>query len=247
MKDAPYNQRVIAFLENNSPQEFNRASIALYTKIPKASLGTVLTRLVKDRKIQKCAKRGFYRAAGTIELEHGRIFKELKIHHLTLYCNDAKKMLQMNTPLAVETAPDKKINPRNKGIDVTHWWRGNPINIQIYRSKGSIMVYSRFSNSALDYSEFNAFCAWLEAMFSAIPLNKWLLKTVDINSDTPLLHLAGLNEISLKTFKNMWLEIYQKGTLVRAEARLTTEIRLSQALEIFKNWLGVIEAEIVVK
>lgn len=124
---------------------------------------------------------------------------------------------------------------KNHSITLNEDWEGRSVSLTTH--KNLIEIWLKSSHKPLNYDEFTNFNHYLKGKFPQILDSQWVIKQIDIGIDTPLIHLKGVSEITLKIFKNLWLSIYQKFDKVRIEARTTQEICFADCLDVYAKFL----------
>ena len=197
-------------------------------------------RLSREGKIIK-SHRGYYRSINTIfKIDNQNIFYEdlllhgIKIEYRGPLCNQI-----YTTPYLMGHNYTMHRHRKNHSITLNEEWEGRTVCLTSH--KNLIEIWLKSSHKPLNHDDFVHFNHYIKGKFPQIHESKWIIKQLDIGLDTPLIHLKGISEITLKIFNNMWLSIYQKFDKVRIEARTTQEIGLSDCLDVYARFLRTLQ------
>lgn len=216
--------RIIKYLEETAPTLSNPTTISNALNIKNNIIRATLHKLLKGNKVVR--QHGFYRAL--YEPEHLREeLNNVRLHHIKI---EAKATYKDSSVLAAtfRRAATRRIWSlifRGRGVTITQHDMGL---VEIFPKLGK-------SEKAFSFWDFDAFISWLDGITYHNPLQRCMLRTLDINCDLRRLNLHGLSEISLKGFRNAWARLYIKDPYqTRLEWCMTTEIGLKEALDILK-------------
>ena len=214
-------ERIEAFLEVNSPNEFNLKTIARHMSGDKlAAVKKSIQRALVDPK-SKIVKvhEGWYRAARTPEMmSKVATAKRLGIHGIEI----AGKCPDDPTRSRLMSNSDIKINSNGQ---YSFEFLGRIITITLYPRSPTILVQLSSTNNPLTFEEFNGFCFWLFGWGATAKIldHTWEVKQFGWNVDFLNLDMtkSGFKRITLKAFRNDYFQIYQKHKdVVRFEAHM---------------------------
>lgn len=173
--------------------------------------------------------RGWYRAKlnlDIIRMHSGA--KRLGIHGIKL----EGRCTQASTGYCLRGPPTKEGRKRKTYQRV---FRERVVTITIH-DKGLVEVFVKTDEVPFDFQEFDCFVAWIEGILEGVEPSSWHIRQVGFNVDIIGLRLDGISSLKLSTFKNAWLQIYQRGDdVVRFESHLVTDVTLQEALTVIKQ------------
>lgn len=185
-----------------------------------------------DPKIVKIGV-GLYKAVTTIDNIHLVENPPLELHGIKI-----EGYLQKG----IQTIAFLQLNNYRETTNFRHTKKevflGRVVTITIHK-KGLVEIFVNASNNPFDPVEFNELCNILfEGYFSGLGvISQKRCRQWDIAKDFVGLRLDGVKAVTLRSFRNAMLKVYyhEKKSATRVEARLTTELSLSNALELIGN------------
>ena len=217
-------ERIEAFLEANTPAEFQLVIIAQHMKgasyeaVKKSvqrSLTDAKSKIVKVRE-------GWYRAARTPEMmSKVATAKRLGLHGIEI----SGKCPNDPTRSRLLRNSDLKINQNGQ---YSFEFLSRHVTITLYPRSPTILVQLQATNNPLSFEEFNGFCFWLFGWGAneRILDHTWQVKQWGWNLDFVNLDItkSGFKRFTLKAFRNDWFQIYQKQRdVLRVEAHMNPQ------------------------
>lgn len=203
-------ERIEAFLEANSPSEFQIAYIALkmkgatYEAVKKCIQRSLIDPKSKIVKVRD----GWYRAARTPEMMSKiATAKRVGIHGIEI----AGKCPDDPTRSRLLRDSEFKINHNGQ---YSFEFLGRPVTMTLYPHSPTILVQLQATSNPLTFDEFNGFCFWLFGWGAREKIldHTWQVKQWGWNLDFVNLDMtkSGFKRLTLKSFRNDWFQIYQK-------------------------------------
>lgn len=228
-------QRIVKFLEESIPEEYNAKTIALLLKINYNTAKDALARLAKNGKIVR-AHHGFYRAK--ISAEDLKKIEEplLSIHGPKIECciPDLASKWEEGISLTQAFMPTRQ---RHENIiTTTMWFEMRRVTVTFHK-KGLVEIFCSTSECPMDYVTFTKFVSFVDGLLHIFGSDLYKanarLRQIGLNYDYRALRLDGVNSIKLQTFHNAWAQIYNKGRdYMRIEEHMVMDISLAEAVTI---------------
>lgn len=245
--------RVKDYLDKITPREVTAKQISYATGIVYATVRTNLRRLILDKAIFQASK-GLYRSNNFDIESSASVVKEIKLHGLKFELRVKSESIWwqgLTPPRTMDVSLHK--HPVNGGVTWEEWFESRwKLSLTSQRKAGLIEAYLQCSKDPLKFSDFRRFLAFLEGRFTPIPVEKWDVRQFGLAHDTPFWEWrGGPGFVGLRAVENSWLNIYQKGDLLRIETHGTLKVSpavfvhsLADAIEslqsrIFKGAEGV--------
>lgn len=231
-----YSQ-IVKYLDKHPNEEFTPKDLAFELHLNHNTIKSYCVRLFNEGKIIK-SHRGYYRSVNTIyRFDSENIFYEdILLHGIKLEYRGKLCNYIYTNPFLLGDNLTLHRHRKNHSITLSEEWEERIIRFTSHRN--CIEVWIKSSDKPLDYDVFINFEHYLKGKFPKILDFEWKIRQLDIGTDSPLLHLKGVSEISLRVFKNLWLAIYQKYDRVRIEARsIHKELDLPELLKVYHEFL----------
>lgn len=231
---------IVDYLDKHPNDEFTPKQLAFNLRLNHNTVKSCCFRLFKNGKITK-SHRGYYRSVIAIfKIDNEGIFyTDILLHGIKIEYRGELCNYIYTTPYLIGYNFTIHRHRINKAPTLSEEWEGRIIKITAHKSL--IEIWLKSSNKPLNHEEFINFNHYLRGKFPQILPTQWTIKQLDIGTDTPLLHLKGISEMTLKVFNNLWLSIYQKFDKVRIEARTTQNISFEDCLNTFGRFLNTLK------
>ncbi len=228
-------QKILKFLEESVPEEYNAKTIALLLKINYNTAKDALTRLAKNDKIVR-AHRGFYRAK--IKADDLKKIEAplLSIHGPKIECYIPNLASKWEEGISL-TQAFMPVRQRHENIiTTTMWFEMRRVTVTFHK-KGLVEIFCSTSECPMDYVTFTKFVSFVDGLLHIFGSDLYKanarLRQIGLNYDYRALRLDGVNSIKLQTFHNAWAQIYNKGRdYMRIEEHMVTDISLAEAVTI---------------
>ena len=220
-------------------------TIQQLTKANYSSIRVTLRRMVKAGNIRQ-NDQGLYVSVEMMIHDNGLIQERLRMHGINLRaeCNSTKSSLSSDAASDVTRGGHR--HNRNHSITYNEEWNERTITITHHDNAGVILVALMSGDNDLEYTDFLAFCSFLQGRFPKILLAQWEVVQLGINWDTDRIQLQGVQKLSLQHYKDLWFNIYRReDNTVRIEAHTTKKMGLAEILETFALFVQIVDAPTV--
>lgn len=221
--------------------------IAFYTHLNHSSVKVNCRRLAHEGKIL-CPTRGIYRSINTlVRLDNEKVFvAELFLHGIKLEYRGELCNYIYTHPYLIHGNYTTHRHKKNHSITHNEEWEGRTVSFTTHKVLIELFIYC--SHKPLSLSEFKEFCQYLRGKENRITEDQWFVIQHDFGTkDTDLLSMQGIQRISLRIFKNLWITMYNRYGKLRIEANFVhKELPLDKCLEVYSKFCKSIN-EVIVK
>jgi hypothetical protein len=242
-KGASLRDRIVALLEANDPNEMQPKMIATRLRVSRGAVKHAIQRELDSGhpRIVTAQVGGWYRVARNIDrIKALGAATRIELHGIKLegMCHPT------NAGHSISSSSSHKY--RKRGI-FKETFEGRVVTI-IVHEMNLVEVFLETSKVPMDFPMFGNFCFWLYGKMDGIVLDSaWKIVELGINADAHNLMLDGLKRISLKAWKNAWMQIYAKEKdVVRFETHIMPDMQLADCLSVmgqFVDWVEKVQRQ----
>ena len=242
-------KKIIEYLER-CDEEQNPYMISRNCHINYDYTRHLLSKLSKEERIAR-PRRGWYLSKNAIFVKPSLPMRPLKLHGLKIITRKRQGLPFVTSSDFIKMASiDIHRHRINHSLTYDEEWRSRLITLTLHES-GTLIIDLKSSQNPVNFSEFDAFCGWLEGRFPLIPLEAWTVLQAGLNWDLLGFKLDGMSSITLRILHDMWLRLYQKSAdLLRVEAHVNVGISLPEMLNVMQGALenldAIVEKKVIV-
>ena len=251
LRQGTTTERIVELLTRKYPDRLSPKTIARALGVNHGSVRSICIRLVRDGRIDR-PQQGYYCAFPVAERMP---VKDLHLHRIQLKWNDRECCSLGCTPTKVAAEGELEVLPRPGPPFGLKWrltrgrgsqmmaleiWKDRELRFRWYRTTGTVVLTLRASERPLAHHEFLSFHSFMDGLFRGhyrVPIEVMpvMAQGMHFNYDLPFMRLEGVQDISLKVFRNFWIRMYQKGSQLRIEECMEEELPLVYAVKLMEE------------